>query len=144
MDKGYKQQALEWFARGDHDVETAQLLYDKGGYTDTIAYHIQQAAEKYLKGYLVYKGHKPPRIHELDTLLNIVVGSDPDLYSPFIELCEKATRYYIEDRYPPGPPAEYNREEIKEDLDLTYKLIQVIRKRTDLQGQPNQSKAPRK
>ena len=70
MDKGYAQQALEWFERGDHDVETAQLLYDQEGYTDTIAYHIQQAAEKYLKGYLVYKGHKPPRIHELDTLLN--------------------------------------------------------------------------
>ena len=35
-------------------------------------------------------------------------------------------------------------EEIREDLDLTYELIRVIRKRTDLQGQPNQSKASRK
>jgi hypothetical protein len=27
MDKGLKLQAQEWFDRGDHDIETAQLLY---------------------------------------------------------------------------------------------------------------------
>ncbi|GIV15064.1 MAG: hypothetical protein KatS3mg022_0499 [Armatimonadota bacterium] len=50
MDDLLKQQAMEWFVRGDHDIETAQLLYDQDGYTDSIAYHIQQAMEKYLKG----------------------------------------------------------------------------------------------
>ncbi len=47
MDEGLKQQALEWFERGDHDIETAQLLCDEQGHTDAIAYHIQQAIEKY-------------------------------------------------------------------------------------------------
>jgi HEPN domain-containing protein len=44
-DQGLRQQVTEWFERGDHDIETAQLLYDERGYTDTIAYHIQQALE---------------------------------------------------------------------------------------------------
>jgi HEPN domain-containing protein len=97
MDDALKKQALEWFTRGDHEIETAQLLFDEQGYTDSIAYHIQQAIEKYLKGYLVLKGQKPPWVHELDTLLNLIEKFDTDLYLPFIELCEKATRYYIED-----------------------------------------------
>jgi len=132
MDEGLKQQAREWFERGDHDIETAQLLYEQHGYTDIIAYHIQQTIEKYLKGYLVLKGQKPPWVHELDTLLKLVEKFEADLYSPFIELCEKATRYYIEDRYPPGPPAEYNREEIKADLAWTWQLVRLIRQKAGM------------
>jgi len=79
MDDAFKKQANEWFERGRRDIETAQLLYDERGYTDTIAYHIQQALEKYLKGLLVSYGKKPPRIHELDTLLHHVRSLDENL-----------------------------------------------------------------
>jgi len=120
-------QALEWFERGEHEIETAQLLYEAQGYTDAIAYHVQQAIEKYLKGYLILNGEKPPRTHDLGALLNLVSRFRPDLYAPFIELCEKATRYYIESRYPPGPPAVYDRSEIKTDLDLAWRLVKLIR-----------------
>jgi len=132
MDEGLGLQAQEWFDRGNHDKETAQLLYEQGGYTDIIAYHIQQGIEKYLKGFLIFKGERPPRIHDLDKLLDLVDKYEPGLYSPFIELCEKATRYYLEDRYPPGPAVEYNREEIKKDMDLAWKLISQIRQKACL------------
>lgn len=124
--------AQEWFERGDRDIETAQLLDDEHFYTDVIAYHLQQAIEKYLKGFLVLDDIYPPRIHDLDTLLNMVSASEPDLYEPFIDLCEKATRYYLEERYPPGPLTEYSREEIEADLDLTWKLVRAIRERVEL------------
>lgn len=129
MDDAFKKQAGEWFERGRHDIETAQLLYDQRGYTDTIAYHIQQALEKYLKGYLVLHAKKPPKIHELDTLLNRIAVFD-DSFVSFLDLCEKASRYYIEERYPPGPPVEYEYEEIKEDLDRAWELIKKIRARS--------------
>jgi HEPN domain-containing protein len=132
MDEGLKLAALEWFQRGDHDLETAQLLYEEQGYTDIIAFHTQQAIEKYLKGYLILKGQRPPRVHELDTLLNLVSRIEPDLYTPYIDLCEKATRYYIEERYPPGPPAEYSREEIKVDLELAWQLVKIIKGKTGI------------
>jgi len=61
-----KQQAKEWFERGDHDVETARLLYNERGHTDAIAYHVQQTIEKYLKGFLVLHGQKPPMKADLD------------------------------------------------------------------------------
>ncbi len=129
MDEGLRAQAQEWFDRGNHDIETAQLLYVQSGYADIIAYHIQQAVEKYLKGFLTFNGERPPRIHDLDKLLDLADKYEPGLYSPFIELCEKATRYYLEDRYPPGPTIGYNREEIKKDMDLAWKLISSIRQK---------------
>ncbi len=131
MDEGLRQQAREWFERGDHDIETAQLLYDERGHTDAIAYHVQQAIEKDLKGLLVLHGSKPPRTHDLDVLLQAASEFRPDLYDRFIELCEKATRFYVEDRYPPGPPAAYTREEIKADLDLAWKLVRAVRREAE-------------
>jgi len=132
MDEWLKPAAREWFERGDRDIETAQLLYDEQGYTDMIAFHVQQAIEKYLKGYLVFRGQRTPRVHELDILLNLVSKLETDLYAPFIDLCEKATRYYLEERYPPGPPAGYSREDISEDLGLAWKLVRAIRDKAGL------------
>jgi HEPN domain-containing protein len=131
MDERLREQAQEWFQRGDRDIETAQLLYDQFGHSDAVAYHIQQAIEKYLKGYLVFRGRTPPRIHDLDALLNLVAALDADLYPPHIELCERATRYYLEDRYPPGPPAEYSREEIKADLESARGMVDAIRQKLE-------------
>ena len=128
MDEAFRKQAWEWFERGRRDLETAQLLYDERGYADSIAYHIQQALEKYLKGYLVLHGKKPPKIHELDALINHIADFDDD-FNGFLDICEKASKYYLEDRYPPGPPVEYEYEEIKSDLDRAGNLIGKIRKK---------------
>lgn len=73
MGSPFFQQAKEWFERGDHDIEMAQLLYDENGYTDTIAFLIQQGVEKYLKGFLVFHGkkiEKAYRTHDLGFLPN--------------------------------------------------------------------------
>lgn len=47
-------------------------------------------------------------------------------FDDFLELCEKASRYYIEDRYPPGPVVEYEYNEVKADLDKAWELIRRI------------------
>lgn len=126
MDEAFRKQALEWFKRGDHDIETARLLFDKNGYTDIIAFHIHQAVEKYLKGFLVFHYKKPPRIHDLDILLSQNSAIDKD-FKKFIDICEKASVYYIEARYPPGHIIEHEYSEIEEDLDKAMDLICMIR-----------------
>lgn len=122
MDEAFEKQAAEWFERGRHDIETAQLLYDEHGHSDAIACHIQQAIEKYLKGFLVLNGRRPAKIHELDTLLHQIETFDDSLVD-FLDLCEKASRYYIDHRYPPGPPVEYEDEEIKQDLSSAREAV---------------------
>ncbi|VUT25112.1 MAG: HEPN domain protein [Candidatus Methanolliviera sp. GoM_oil] len=124
--------AAEWFERGEHDIEAAQLLCEERGFTDTIAYIIQQAIEKYLKGFLIYNGIKPKRTHDLSILLNEAVKFE-DTLEEFIDFCDKATKYYIENRYPPGPPIEYRFEEIKKSLDNAWRLIRKIREKTGIQ-----------
>ncbi|HHT9154981.1 MAG TPA: HEPN domain-containing protein [Candidatus Tripitaka sp. YC43] len=133
MDEGLEKQAAEWFERGRHDIEMAQLLYDERGYTDTIAFLIQQAVEKYLKGFLVLKSIPPRKTHNLDFLLKGVIEFDKD-FGEFIDLCRKATKYYIEERYPPSPTPQYSYEEIEADLAKAWELIRKIREKCKIKN----------
>jgi HEPN domain-containing protein len=133
MGEGLEKQAAEWFERGSHDIEMAQLLYDERGYTDTIAFLIQQAVEKYLKGFLVSRGIAPRKTHNLDFLLKKIIELDKD-FDEFVDLCRKATRYYIEERYPPSPVPQYSYEEIKLDLDGAWELIRKVREKCKIEN----------
>lgn len=62
-------------------------------------FNIQQAIEKYLKGYLLAQGWKLRRIHNLETLLNEAIIYDLS-FEEFRVACQKITQYYIEERYP--------------------------------------------
>ena len=84
-----------------------------------------------LKGYIIFSGKKPPRIHDLGSLLNHIIPFDKDL-SEFINLCEKVSLYYIESRYPPGTLVQYEYTEIKRDLENAWEIIRKIRKKLNL------------
>ncbi len=45
----------EWFSIAKRDFESAELLLQHDGHPNSIALLIQQAVEKYLKGYLYHK-----------------------------------------------------------------------------------------
>lgn len=126
MDESFRKLAEEWFEKGDHDLETAQLLYDERGHSDSIVFHIHQAIEKYLKGCLVLNGKRAQRIHELDALLAQIADFDGS-FGEFMGFCEKASRFYIESRYPLGIVSPYNYAEIKADLDIACEMIRKIR-----------------
>jgi HEPN domain-containing protein len=127
MSENRRAHAQEWFIKGDHDIEMAQLLYDERGYADTIAFLIQQAVEKYLKGTLVFHGVKPKRTHDLERLLEDVTEIDKS-FEKFVETSTKITKYYIDSRYPVGFTTEYSREEIKQSLDEAYEIIAKIKR----------------
>ncbi len=46
----------EWLERGKNDLETAKILISKVDFFDVILFHIHQAVEKYLKGFLIFHG----------------------------------------------------------------------------------------
>ena len=106
-----------WFARGDVDVRAAERLLD-GPDPEAVAVHIQQAIEKYLKGYLLRQGWRLRRIHDLGTLLKEAVGYDPSL-ERFRELCIVATEYYVAERYP------YDEGEVASQEVLAAQLLEV-------------------
>jgi HEPN domain-containing protein len=66
---------------------------------DTVCYHAQQAAEKFLKGLLVYHGETPPRTHDLVVLIQKLVHYVPGLVSLESD-CRRLTVYAVGSRYP--------------------------------------------
>ncbi len=113
-----------WFKKGKADLETAELLLAHGGDVQIAAFHIQQALEKYLKGYLISKGWRLKRIHDLAALLDDAVVYNPGL-EPFRPACEEITAYYVQARYPffsEGP----SREDVEASLAQAKGLIEKI------------------
>ena len=53
---------VDWFRKADADLKTVDILLAQGGDTEISAMHVQQAIEKYLKGYLLAKGWKLKKI----------------------------------------------------------------------------------
>lgn len=118
----------DWFAKGDQDVQAAVILLDQDGPLEIVAFHIQQAIEKYLKGYLLSTGWSLDRIHDLEALVQEAIARDAE-FSPFLSACQRITEYYIESRYPLGVLSELTREEIIQSLDDARELIALTRKK---------------
>ena len=89
-----------WFDYGDADLETAEhLLTMRRLRLEIICFHCQQAVEKYLKGYLLYNGVFPPKIHDLDRLCDMCKEFDAEFESIYGE-CERLSDYGVQSRYP--------------------------------------------
>jgi HEPN domain-containing protein len=117
----------EWFYFGDMDWQSANLLLGIQGPRPIVAFHLQQAIEKYLKGYLLAQGWRLQRIHDLEILVQEAIQYDAD-FSPFVPDCQAIMAYYIGTRYPVGQFHEViDKKRLEEDMAVTEKLITLIR-----------------
>ena len=89
----------DWFARAMADLGAAAILLKHGGDRAVAAMHVQQAVEKALKGYLISKGWKLKRTHDLIQLLDQAVRFEAG-FEKSRSFCEEATAYFFEARYP--------------------------------------------
>ncbi|MCX6237571.1 MAG: HEPN domain-containing protein [Bacteroidia bacterium] len=63
----------EWIEKADHDLGSAKVIFlHLPDYFDTIAFHCQQAAEKYLKAALIFYRIEFSRSHDLVYLLELL------------------------------------------------------------------------
>lgn len=88
----------DWFRKAYRDFKRVEQNLKEGDYEDA-AFHLQQTVEKYLKGYLLSKGWKLKKIHDLEYLLDEAIKFKPDL-EVFRSLCQEITGYYFIERYP--------------------------------------------
>jgi HEPN domain-containing protein/predicted nucleotidyltransferase len=80
-----------------------------------IAFHAQQAAEKYLKAAIIARGVRPQRTHSLIKLFDHLVALDPSLPNLRVE-CQLLTPFAVITRYPDDDPDE-EAEEAPPDVD---------------------------
>lgn len=121
-----KQVVKEWIERGEHDLEVAKILLAEEEYSDVVLFHVHQAVEKYLKGFLIYKGWGLKKIHDIELLLTEAMNFD-DEFQKYLDFGRKLTAFYYEERYPPGPITSYSKEEIKEILDVAEEIIDKLK-----------------
>ena len=124
MKKNESLYPADWFEIGAKDMKRAEnllALHDLEG----SGFNIQQALEKYLKGYLLSKGWELKRIHSLETLLNDVIDYELS-FEEFREECMKITFYYVQERYPLIAASEITEEEIKKSLQVAKRIVNRI------------------
>jgi len=90
----------EWYRIADTDFDSANLLNAAvRRHFEIICYHCAQAAEKYLKGYLIYNDIIPQKTHNLLFLNNICKEIDSDFENIIVE-CGFLNNFANEIRYP--------------------------------------------
>jgi len=126
-----------WFEFAKQDLKMAELGFKEGIYNQT-CFHCQQAAEKFLKGYLLVKNHEIPKIHFLDELINLCIPIDKD-FENLRENCSKLDDYYIPTRYPdalPGmlPEGLPAKKDALEAIAYAKEVMQFVEKILEEQG----------
>ena len=59
-----------WLTKAQHDLASARVLASSDPpLLDTAIYHCQQAAEKAVKGYLVFCDQEIERVHDIEVLI---------------------------------------------------------------------------
>jgi len=89
-----------WFERAEADWRLShRLMADPQPYPEAIAFHCQQAAEKYLKAYLTWQQVEFPKTHDIKRLVELAASCDRALAEDLNE-AEALTPYAVEYRYP--------------------------------------------
>jgi HEPN domain-containing protein len=120
----------EWFERGKKDLEVTKILV-KEEYLDITLFHMHQAVEKYLKGFLISKGWKLKRVHDLEMLITETINLGAELQS-YLDFGRRLTSFYYEERYPTGPVSPHPKEEVEGMLETAVRIITRIEELTTL------------
>ena len=115
----------DWFRLAARDFKRAEHLLNVDD-PEGAGYHLQQAVEKYLKGFLLSKGWKLKRIHDLEVLLNDALKYEKTL-EKYRSLCQKITGYYMIDRYPLPAAPTLTKEEVQESVAEAEQFIQRLK-----------------
>ena len=114
----------DWFRLAARDFKRTEHLLNVDD-PEGAGYHLQQAVEKYLKGFLLSKGWKLKRIHDLEVLLNDALKYEKAL-EKYRSLCQKISGYNMIDRYPLPAAPTLTKEEVQESVAEAEQFIQRL------------------
>ena len=122
----------EWLAKADEDFEFARVNFEEGKpFFAQICFHFQQAAEKYLKSYIIAHELEFRKIHDLPMLLKICMSHDPSL-EQLSEDSEYLTTFYVDTRYPVHWPTNFSQTETQKALESASRIRSIVKGKLDL------------
>lgn len=117
MTKASRKIIAAWIEKGDHDLGSAKVIFQYiPEYFDTIAFHCQQAVEKYLKALLIFHEIDFQRTHDLPYLLELLsrkIKVDSEHFDKAIIL----DGFAVEIRYP-NLTINLSKEELQEAIEI--------------------------
>lgn len=118
----------EWVRKAEIDFRTAGHLYQSGpDFTEGTAFHSQQAAEKYLKAFLVWHQIEFPKTHDIEALLRLT-GKVDDKLPEILRDAVILTPYGVDYRYP-GEYPEVTRSDAERAFLLADRVRAEVRSR---------------
>ncbi len=124
----------EWLEKADEDFNFASSnLIEKNSFFAQICFHFQQAAEKYLKSFIVAYDLEFEKIHNLLHLLEICARKDSSLNSLQRE-CDLLNSSYIDTRYPVHWPTDYTKEKALKAQEAARKISEAIKNLLKIAG----------
>ena len=118
----------EWQCKAENDLITAEIVLSApGAPTDTICFHAQQCAEKYLKSYLTSKDITVEKTHDLAKINNTCISVDPE-FEELSDAAELLSGYAVEIRYP-GSFYEYSIGEAREAVERAKMFKDLVLKK---------------
>jgi len=110
-----------WLRKAERDFRVAgRELERPEPYTDIVCFHAQQAAEKYLKGYLMWLEIEFEKTHDIEDLIALACRKDSSI-SILKDVGAELTPYAVETRYP-----EFE-EPAVEDAKRAVKIVEELR-----------------
>jgi HEPN domain-containing protein len=117
---------MPWIQKADNDISAARHLAENmyPAPVEIICFHCQQAAEKYLKAFLVYNDQEPPKTHDLVELAKFCNNYNPD-FLLLIPKCEFLTPFSSRTRYPGASDPEET--DMKRALVYAQDIIEFVK-----------------
>ncbi len=118
----------DWLRIAEKDLQRAEHLLEIHD-AEAAGFYFQQAVEKFLKAFLLSKGWKLERIHDLEALLNDALAYDPSL-DEFRAACQKITAFYFVERYPFVTGTGLTEDDVRSSREQVQQLIEKLRTAT--------------
>jgi HEPN domain-containing protein len=117
-----------WFKKAENDLRTAEhtMTMVEPPY-DTVCFHSQQCAEKYMKGFLIFHEVDFPKTHSIEDLVLLCKDIAPSLESEIGDI-EVLSIYAVETRYPSEMYYEIPEEKAREAIEFAKKVKSVVLK----------------
>jgi HEPN domain-containing protein len=116
----------EWLKKAEEDYQFASSVLESSAFYAQICFHFHQAAEKYLKAFIVARDLEFQKIPDLLVLLKLCSAVEPG-FSEIHDDCKFLNRFYIDTRYPVNWPTNYTKGEALKAKNACAQVRKAIR-----------------
>jgi HEPN domain-containing protein len=115
----------DWLRIAEADWRRARRMMEDND-AAAAGFFLQQSVEKFLKAFLLSKGWRLVRTHDLEALLNDALPHF-DALEEFRDECIKISGYYMAERYPPLTENAFSVEDVRQSVAAVERMVELLR-----------------